>query len=192
MTLGSAAAILAMLVLPGTARAQWGGWESLGGIILEEPECVSWSSNRIDCFARGTDRAMWHRWWDGSSWGGWESLGGIILDPPSCTAWGPNRIDCFARGRRPALITARWSGATTAREAMTRPDYMPVALEILSGAPYRLTLSRPHGNTAERVTLTAYEARAHVEISVDAPGLLGGPSCSAALTSTGNTNGDQP
>ncbi|HEX5109404.1 MAG TPA: hypothetical protein VFV95_13195 [Vicinamibacterales bacterium] len=101
-------------------------------------------------------------------------------------------VDCFARGRRPALITARWSGATTAREAMTRPDYVPVALEILSGAPYRLTLSRPHGNTAERVTLTAYEARAHVEISVDAPGLLGGPSCSAALTSTGNTNGDQP
>jgi hypothetical protein len=22
-------------------RAQWGGWESLGGAILEEPNCVS-------------------------------------------------------------------------------------------------------------------------------------------------------
>ncbi|WP_222184144.1 hypothetical protein [Geminicoccus harenae] len=55
-------------MLPGTARAQWGGWESLGGIIKEEPECVSWGFNRIDCFARGTDRAMWHRWWDGRSW----------------------------------------------------------------------------------------------------------------------------
>jgi trypsin len=43
----------------------WGGWESLGGIILDRPSCVSWGSDRIDCFARGTDRAMWHRWWDG-------------------------------------------------------------------------------------------------------------------------------
>jgi hypothetical protein len=101
-------------------------------------------------------------------------------------------IDCFARGRRPALTTARWSGGTGAREAMTRPDYMPAALEILSGAPNRLTLSRPRGSTAARITLTAYEDRAHVETSVDAPGLLGGPSCPASRTSTGNTHGEQP
>jgi hypothetical protein len=96
------------------------------------------------------------------------------------------------RGRRPALISARWSAGTAAREAMTRPDYMPAPLEILSGAPYHLTLSRVRDSTAARVALTAYEARAHVEISVDAPGLLGGPSCSASLTSTDNTRGEQP
>jgi hypothetical protein len=105
---------------------------------------------------------------------------------------GPVSIDCFMRGRRPALVTARWSGETAARETMTRPDYTPAALELLSGAPYRLTLPRLRSGTAPRVTLTAYEARAHVERSVDAPGLLGGPSCSAAYTSTGNTNGEQP
>jgi hypothetical protein len=101
-------------------------------------------------------------------------------------------IDCFMRGRRPALVTARWSQGTEARETMTRPDYTPAALEILSGAPYRLTLSRPRGSTAARITLTAYEARAHVERSLDAPGLLGGPSCSASPTSAGNTHGEQP
>ena len=101
-------------------------------------------------------------------------------------------IDCFMRGRRPALITARWSGETTAREIMTRPDYAPAALEILNGAPYRLTLPRLRGSTAARITLTAYEARAHVERSVDAPGLRGGPSCSAPDTSTSNTHGEQP
>jgi hypothetical protein len=31
----------------------WGGWESLGGVILEQPNCVSWGPNRIDLFARG-------------------------------------------------------------------------------------------------------------------------------------------
>jgi hypothetical protein len=45
----------------------WGGWENLGGVLLDAPECVSWSSDRIDFFARGTDRAMWHRWWPGVS-----------------------------------------------------------------------------------------------------------------------------
>ena len=62
--------------LPCSARADWGGWETLGGVILEEPDCTSWGPNRIDCFARGTDLAMYHRWWDGTAWGRWESLGG--------------------------------------------------------------------------------------------------------------------
>jgi hypothetical protein len=102
-------------------------------------------------------------------------------------------IDCFMRGRRPALVTARWSaGTAAAREVMTRPDYTPAVLEMLTGAPHRLTLSRDRGATAADITLTAYEARAHVEMAVDAPGLLAGPSCSASLTSTHNTDGEQP
>ncbi|MBR0715819.1 tyrosinase family protein [Bradyrhizobium liaoningense] len=92
------------------ARAQWGGWESLGGIILEEPNCVSWGPNRIDCFARGTNAAMFHRWWNGSAWGGWENLGGIILEAPNCVSWGPNRIDCFARGTDQAMFHRWWDG----------------------------------------------------------------------------------
>ncbi len=101
-------------------------------------------------------------------------------------------IDCFMRGRRPALMTARWSGVSSARESITRPDYTPAALELLSGAPHGLTLSRLPGGTASRVTLTAYEARTHVEMAVDSPGLLGGPSCSASFTPAGNTDGEQP
>jgi hypothetical protein len=33
-------------------------------VLTTPPDCVSWSANRIDCFARGTDGAMWHQWWD--------------------------------------------------------------------------------------------------------------------------------
>jgi hypothetical protein len=43
--------------------SSWGGWESLGGIILSGPDCVAWGENRLDCFAPGTDNAMYHRWW---------------------------------------------------------------------------------------------------------------------------------
>ncbi|MFL5284185.1 MAG: hypothetical protein ACJ8AW_25140 [Rhodopila sp.] len=100
--------LLGGLLTPSVSHAQWGGWESLGGIILEAPDCVSWGPNRIDCFARDTDRAMYHRWWDGSNWGGWESLGGIILEAPDCVSWGLNRIDCFARGTDRTMYHRWW------------------------------------------------------------------------------------
>ena len=96
--------------------AAWGGWESLGGAILEAPDCVSWGPNRIDCFARGTDAAMWHRWWDGSAWGGWENLGGIILDKPDCVALGAEPDRLLRPRHRPARCgtaggtAAAWGG----------------------------------------------------------------------------------
>src|SRR6202035_3085363 len=73
-------------------------WESLGGQISEAPTAVSWGENRLDLFARGTDNAVWHKWWDGSNWGGWESLGGQITGPVTAVSWGENRLDLFARG----------------------------------------------------------------------------------------------
>ena len=76
-----------------------------------KPTCVSWSANRIDCFARGTDNAMHHRWWNGSSWGGWETLGGVITTRPECVAWSSNRLDCFARGTDNAMYHRWWNGS---------------------------------------------------------------------------------
>jgi hypothetical protein len=63
------------LVLSGSAVAvQMSVAAQVSGRVKEEPNCVSWGPNRIDCFARGSDDALWHRWWDGARWGGWESL----------------------------------------------------------------------------------------------------------------------
>src|SRR5215510_7733346 len=53
----------------------WHGWESLGGLITSGPAISSWASGRLDCFARGADNALWHKWYSGG-WSGWESLGG--------------------------------------------------------------------------------------------------------------------
>ena len=43
---------------------------------------VAWGSNRLDVFVLGTDRALYHKWWNGSSWGpsltGYEYQGGVI------------------------------------------------------------------------------------------------------------------
>ena len=44
---------------------------------LTGPAVASWSSGRLDVFVRGTDNALWHKWYQ-NSWSGWESLGGVI------------------------------------------------------------------------------------------------------------------
>jgi hypothetical protein len=101
-----------------------GSWESLGapptsGGILDAPKCVSWGTNRIDCFVRGGDKAMWHIAWDGAQWGSWESLGAPpsrpnpgILNAPNCVSWGPNRLDCFVRGVDQAMWHKSWCAST--------------------------------------------------------------------------------
>ena len=47
----------------------------------------SWAPNRLDTFVRGTDDALWHKWWDGASWSGWESLGGVLTSEPAGVSW---------------------------------------------------------------------------------------------------------
>jgi Repeat of unknown function (DUF346) len=43
---------------------------------------VAWGPNRLDVFVIGTDRALYHKWWDGSAWrpslSGYEYMGGVI------------------------------------------------------------------------------------------------------------------
>jgi hypothetical protein len=43
---------------------------------------VGWGENRLDTFVIGTDRVLYHKWWNGTAWGpsftGYERMGGII------------------------------------------------------------------------------------------------------------------
>jgi hypothetical protein len=90
---------------------KWHGWEDLGGIITSRPQAVSWAANRIDVVARGTDSAVWHRWWDGTAWRGWDSLSGVLTDAPDAESWGPNRIDVFCPGQNYHMWHKWWDGA---------------------------------------------------------------------------------
>jgi ABC-type taurine transport system substrate-binding protein len=77
---------------------------------------VSWGPNRIDAFVLGTNRAMYHKWWNGSSWGpsvtGYENMGGICTSVPQAVSWGPNRLDVFVTGTDSALYHKWWNGAS--------------------------------------------------------------------------------
>ena len=108
----------------GTASA-WGpsvtGYEYMGGICMSAPEVASWGPNRLDAFVLGTDRALYHKWWDGVAWGpsvtGYEYLGGVCMSPPRVAAWGPNRLDVFVLGTDSALYHKWWDGSPGGRRS---------------------------------------------------------------------------
>jgi hypothetical protein len=73
---------------------------------------AAWSANRLDILVKGTDDAMWHKYWGVTGWGGFEPLGGIITSQPNVVSWGPNRLDIFIKGTDNALWNKWWDGST--------------------------------------------------------------------------------
>jgi murein DD-endopeptidase MepM/ murein hydrolase activator NlpD len=95
----------------GVVPAPDGSWENLGGTLTSAPASASWAPGRQDVFVRGTDNALWHRWWEGSGWSVWESLGGVLRSDPAAAARGPGLLDVFVRGTDDALWHKRWDGS---------------------------------------------------------------------------------
>jgi hypothetical protein len=74
-------------------------WTSLGGVFTSAPAAVAWQGQRIEVFGLGLDRAMYRKFWNGTTWSSqWERLGGTFSSAASVVSWGPNRIDVFVRG----------------------------------------------------------------------------------------------
>ena len=86
-----------------------------GGARSSSSPVVSWGANRIDAFVLGSDRALYHKWWNGAAWGpsltGYENMGGVCTSRPRVTAWGPNRLDVFVTGTDSALYHKWWNGS---------------------------------------------------------------------------------
>ncbi len=87
--------------------------QNLGGMATSDPDISSWGPNRLDVWARGTDNALWHKWWNGSSWNGWEKMsGGAIASGPGAVSWGANRIDVVARATDGKVLHWWWNGSS--------------------------------------------------------------------------------
>ena len=76
---------------------------------------VAWGADRLDVFVLGSNRALYHKWWNGSAWGpsvtGYERMGGVCTSSPQVVAWGPNRLDVFVTGTNSALYHKWWNGS---------------------------------------------------------------------------------
>lgn len=98
----------------------WYSWETLGGDLDSGPALTSWSSGRLDCFARGRLNNLVHRWWTaGEGWSHWEDLSRLLPDArydmqfaPAAVSWSLNRIDVFAvKVGDGHLIHCWWDGS---------------------------------------------------------------------------------
>jgi hypothetical protein len=88
-----------------------GTWDDLGGVATSAPAAASWAPGRQDAVVRGTDNALWHRWWDGHGWSGWESLGGVLTADPAVVGRAPGRLDIFVPGTDGAVWQRSWDGS---------------------------------------------------------------------------------
>lgn len=59
--------------------------EDLGGFLVSAPAVASRWPNHLECFYRGKDNALWHRWWYGSAWSGERYLGGALTSAPAAS-----------------------------------------------------------------------------------------------------------
>lgn len=87
-------------------------FSSLGGQILYGPAVTSWGGNRLDVFAVGTDRHLYH---NGGSfygpWNGWEDLGGRLTASPAVVSFSPGTLDIYGRGDDGQLWSMAWTGS---------------------------------------------------------------------------------
>jgi hypothetical protein len=91
--------------------ASWGNWVSLGGVCVDGCAVASWAPDRLDVFAVGADRALYHRWRDGSTWSSnWQKFDAYCVGKPAAVSWGPNRIDVFITGGDSQIYQLFWDG----------------------------------------------------------------------------------
>ena len=104
------ASVLRILKAKGLIGRISTGWTSLGGGLIGGPALASMSAAHLDLYVRGTDNALWTRWWNGSAWSNWQSLGGQLTSDPSVVASGPNQLAVFVRGTDNGLWYRAWNG----------------------------------------------------------------------------------
>ena len=84
--------------------ADWGPWQSLGGVLTSDITVTNGADGGVDVFVRGTDDALYaKRKAPSGSWTDWHRLGGGLT---SNIAAGPNadgRIGVFVRGMDNAM-----------------------------------------------------------------------------------------
>jgi hypothetical protein len=72
-------------------------WTTVSSGVTSGTAVTSWGAGRLDVFYRGTDNALWHKWFANNVWST-ESLGGVLTSAPAAASWSQGRLDVFVRG----------------------------------------------------------------------------------------------
>ncbi len=112
----------------------------------------SWGPGRLDVFAKGTDNALWHRYYAASGWSIWSSLGGSISSEPAAVSWGPGRIDVFARGTNNDLQHIFYSSSSGWSSWYSHGGTLASGPDVASWGPGRLDVfARGTGNDLQHI-----------------------------------------
>ena len=102
---------------------------------------------RIDLFVRGSDSALWHKWYDGNNWSNWESLGGVIDSAPSAASWAAGRFDVFGNHQGDLwhiwFTDGHWSSWENLGHLVDTPIFGGFTVAFLTSAP-AVTSWGPH------------------------------------------------
>jgi hypothetical protein len=89
------------------------GWASLSGTTYDAPAATTWPGNgRVDVLLRGTNNAIWDRYYQGGSWSGWYSLGGAFNSAPAAASPSSSQLFVFGRGTDNAIWNRYWNGSS--------------------------------------------------------------------------------
>ncbi len=73
------------------------------------PAVTAQNANSLDLFVRGSDAALWYKYWTGTTWTAATSLGGVLASAPAVTSSGSGAMSVFVQG----TDTALWWQSTT-------------------------------------------------------------------------------
>jgi hypothetical protein len=87
------------------AQTPWSSWDSLGGGITQIATAVN-ADGRIEAFAIGTDKALYHIYQTspGGPWSSWSGLGGAVLQIATAVN-ADGRIEVFVIATNQALFS---------------------------------------------------------------------------------------
>lgn len=99
-----------------------GGWEQVGANpIISSPGACSGGIGRLNVFVRGTDDALYHKWYndDASYWSDYEQVGEEPINAnPAAISMANGRIDVFVRGADNALYHKWYDGQWSEYESL--------------------------------------------------------------------------
>lgn len=94
-------------------EGDWEDWKNLGhpsSTKLDSPPAALSDATGHHVFARGADKRLWYRHWNGQGWSAWQDLGGTLKSGPAVTSPSAGRLDVFARAEDDSLLHRTFSG----------------------------------------------------------------------------------
>jgi hypothetical protein len=110
-------------------------------IALRGLAAVSRRPNHLECFYRGRDHQLCHRYrYEDGQWSNEGDLGGVLTSAPAAISWGPSatgRIDCFYRGSD-SHLWHRWYDGSRWQSEQDLGGFLASAPAVASLGPSHL------------------------------------------------------